>query len=70
MSAPDVFDRILGQPQVRRFLRAQVAAQCIGQSYLFCGPAGSNKTAAVYALAQAALCEKGGCGNLRKDTAS
>ena len=62
MSAPDVFDRILGQPQVRHFLRAQVAAQCIGQSYLFCGPAGSNKTAAAYALAQAALCEKGGCG--------
>lgn len=57
----DAFERILGQPQVRRFLRAVVASGRIGQSYLFTGPAGSNKTQAAYALAQAIICEHGGC---------
>ncbi len=60
---PDAFDRILGQPQVRSFLRAVVAGGRIGQAYLFTGPAGSNKTLAAYALAQAAICQKDGCGD-------
>lgn len=58
----DAFERILGQPQVRAFLRAVVAQGSIGQAYLFTGPAGSNKTLAAYALAQAVICEERGCG--------
>ena len=58
----DAFEGILGQPQVREFLRASVASGRVGQAYLFCGPAGSNKTAAAVALAQAVLCGSGGCG--------
>ncbi len=59
---PDVFSGILGQPKVRDFLRSVVAHGRIGQSYLFTGPAGSNKTLAAYALAQAVICEDGVCG--------
>lgn len=58
---PDVFDGILGQPQVRRFLRSAVQGGRVGHAYLFTGPAGSNKTQAAYALAQAVICEQGGC---------
>ena len=58
----DVFDQIFGQPGVRDFLRASVAAGRVTQAYLFTGPAGSNKTQAAYALASAILCEKDGCG--------
>lgn len=58
----DAFECILGQPQVRSFLRATVASGRIGQSYLFSGPAGSNKTLAAYALAQAIICDQGACG--------
>lgn len=59
----DSFERILGQPQVRRFLRAVVASGKIGHAYLFTGAAGSNKTLAAYALAQSIICEAGGCGD-------
>ncbi len=58
----DVFENILGQPQVREFLRASVAHDRLSHAYLFTGPAGSNKTLAAYALAEAALCPEGGCG--------
>lgn len=59
----DVFDGVFGQPQVREFLRAVVEQDKVSHAYLFCGPAGSNKTAAAYALAQAAVCQHGtGCG--------
>ena len=58
----DVFSGILGQPKVRDFLRSVVAQDAIGQAYLFTGPAGSNKTLAAYALAQAAICEDKACG--------
>lgn len=57
----DAFENILGQPQVREFLRASVAGDRVSHAYLFAGPAGSNKTLAAYALAQAVLCEHGGC---------
>lgn len=57
----DVFDHIFGQPRVRDFLRASVAADRVTHAYLFTGPAGSNKTQAAYALAAAALCDSGGC---------
>jgi len=57
----DVFDQVFGQPQVRDFLRASVAGERVTHAYLFCGPAGSNKTQAAYSLAAAILCENGGC---------
>lgn len=53
----DAFSGILGQPKVRDFLRKSVVGGHISQSYLFLGPAGSNKTQAAYALACAYLCE-------------
>ncbi len=55
----DSFENILGQPQVREFLRASVRQGRVSHAYLFTGPAGSNKTLAAYALAQAVLCPKG-----------
>ena len=58
----DAFDCIVGQPQVREFLRASTANDRISHAYLFAGPAGSNKTQAAYAFAQAILCPKGAKG--------
>lgn len=58
---PDVIENIVGQPDVRKFLRTCVAGQRITHAYLFTGPAGSNKTLAAFALAAALLCEDGGC---------
>ncbi|MCL1797583.1 MAG: AAA family ATPase [Eggerthellaceae bacterium] len=57
----DIFENILGQAKVREFLRATVAHDRVSHAYLFTGPAGSNKTLAAYAFAQAILCEKKGC---------
>lgn len=51
-----------GQERVRDFL-LRAARGRLGQAYLFVGPAGSGKLDAAYALAQAALCEHGGCGS-------
>lgn len=55
----DAFENILGQPKVREFLRASVVSERVTQAYLFVGPAGSNKTLAAYALAQALMCPQG-----------
>lgn len=55
----DAFENILGQPQVRDYLRASVTSDRVTHAYLFTGPSGSNKTMAAYALAQALLCPKG-----------
>lgn len=52
----DAFEGILGQPQVRDFLRASVRSDHTTHAYLFIGPAGSNKTSSAYALARALLC--------------
>lgn len=57
----DIFDSIFGQPRVREFLRASIASGRVSHAYLFTGPAGSNKTAAAYAFAQAILCKDHGC---------
>lgn len=57
----DIFDGIFGQPRVREFLRASIASGRVSHAYLFTGPAGSNKTAAAYAFAQAILCKDNGC---------
>ena len=58
----DAFENILGQPEVRDFLRKSVVRESVTHAYLFTGPAGSNKTLAAYALAQALLCPKGPSG--------
>ena len=58
----DAFENILGQPQVRDFLRASVKSDHVTHAYLFTGPTGSNKTLSAYALAQAVLCPKGADG--------
>lgn len=58
----DAFNNILGQPKVRDFLRSSVASDRVTHAYLFSGPAGSNKTQAAYALAQALICPKGATG--------
>lgn len=58
----DPFDRVLGQPQVRTFLRRVIRSGHVGQSYLFAGPVGSNKTSAAYAFAQSIVCPDHGCG--------
>lgn len=52
----DAFENILGQPEVRRFLRSSIKQGIVSHAYLFAGPAGSNKTLAAYAFAQALLC--------------
>lgn len=57
----DIFDGIFGQPRVREFLRASIVSGRVSHAYLFTGPAGSNKTAAAYAFAQAILCKDHGC---------
>lgn len=59
----DVFENIYGQPQVREFLRASIKGAKVSHAYLFTGPAGSNKTMAAYAFAQAILCPEQGCQN-------
>lgn len=58
---PDAFDGIIGQPKVREFLRSCVSSDRVSHAYLFCGPAGSNKTQAAYAFARAILCEGDPC---------
>lgn len=55
----DAFENILGQPKVREFLRTSMMSDRVSHAYLFTGPAGSNKTMAAYALAQAIICPKG-----------
>jgi DNA polymerase-3 subunit delta' len=58
----DAFDTILGQAQVRDFLRASVVSERVTHAYLFLGPCGSNKTQAAYALARALVCPQGARG--------
>ena len=53
---------LMGQPDVKRFLTAAVSGDRVGQAYLFVGASGSGKLDAARALAQAVLCEQGGCG--------
>ena len=67
----DAFSGILGQPKVRDFLRRSALGNHVSQSYIFLGPAGSNKTQAAYALACAYICDDsemlgGQCGKCDK----
>ncbi|MGI6591585.1 MAG: DNA polymerase III subunit delta' [Eggerthellaceae bacterium] len=59
----DVFDSVYGQPKVREFLRSTIQEGRVSHAYLFTGQAGSNKTIAAYAFAQAIICPDNGCGS-------
>ena len=50
------------QPRVRDYLTRAVEAQRTSHAYLFLGAPGSGKLDAAWALAQALICERGGCG--------
>ena len=50
------------QPRVRDFLRGAVASGRTSHAYLFLGASGAGKLDAAWALAQALLCDEGGCG--------
>ncbi|MBM6687509.1 DNA polymerase III subunit delta' [Collinsella tanakaei] len=50
------------QPRVRDFLERAVRTDRASHAYLFVGAPGSGKLDAAWALAQALLCEQGGCG--------
>jgi DNA polymerase III subunit delta' len=56
-----VFDGLMGQPQVRRFLESAIAEGRLSHAYLFVGPIGTGKADTATALAQARLCpDRGG----------
>ena len=54
--------RLDTQPRVRDFLMRAVREQRLSHAYLFVGAPGSGKLDAARALAQAIVCEHGGCG--------
>ena len=54
--------RLETQPRVLEFLARAVASGRASHAYLFVGAPGSGKLDAAWALAQALLCENGGCG--------
>ena len=51
------------QPRVRDFLARAVTSGRTSHAYLFLGAPGSGKLDAAWALAQALVCEHGGCGS-------
>ena len=57
-----VWDDIVGQERVSRFLRAVTDGDHVSHAYLFVGPPGSGKGTAARALACALLCDDNGCG--------
>jgi len=57
-----VWDDIVGQDRVARFLRAVADGGLVSHAYLFVGPPGSGKGTAARALACAVLCDDNGCG--------
>jgi len=57
-----VWDDLLGQERVARFLRAAVEGGHVSHAYLFVGPPGAGKATAARSLACALLCDDHGCG--------
>ncbi|WP_051600739.1 DNA polymerase III subunit gamma/tau [Eubacterium sp. AB3007] len=53
---PEVFDEILGQEQIVRILRHQIATDTVSHAYLFCGTRGTGKTTTARILAKAVNC--------------
>ena len=58
--SPPVFDDLIGQEHVARFLTAAVK-QGPSHAYLFLGPSGAGKMTAALGFAAALCCELGGC---------
>ena len=57
-----VWDDLVGQERVARFLRTVTDGDHVSHAYLFVGPPGSGKATAARALACALLCDDNGCG--------
>lgn len=57
-----VWDDLVGQDRVARFLKTITTEGKVGHAYLFVGPPGAGKHTAARALACALFCEDGGCG--------
>ncbi|MFA6000606.1 MAG: DNA polymerase III subunit delta' [Thermoleophilia bacterium] len=58
---PQIFDGLIGQEHVARFLAAAIK-QGPSHAYLFLGPSGAGKMTAALGFAAALCCEQGGCG--------
>lgn len=58
-----VFDDLVGQDRVARFLKAVTSTHRVGHAYLFVGPPGGGKKTAAIALACALYCNDDGCGS-------
>ena len=63
MTAPELFDAVIGQEQAVTKLREAIAAPV--HAYLLAGPPGSGKREAARAFAAALLCRQGGDGTCR-----
>ena len=50
---PQIFEDVVGQEHIERTIKNAIAQDKVSHAYLFTGPAGSNKTLAAYAFAQA-----------------
>ena len=69
MSAPSVFDSLVGQSHITEILQGAVAAARGGEesqemthAWIFTGPPGSGRSSAAVAFAAALVCPTGGCG--------
>ena len=69
MSAPSIFDELVGQSHITEILQGAVAAartntesQEMTHAWIFTGPPGSGRSSAAVAFAAALVCPTGGCG--------
>jgi DNA polymerase-3 subunit delta' len=69
MSAPSIFDQLVGQSHITEILQGAVKAAQSGQesqemthAWIFTGPPGSGRSSAAVAFAAALVCPTGGCG--------
>lgn len=53
---PAGFDKIIGQDNIVKILKAQIESKSIGHAYLFCGARGTGKTSAAKIFAKAINC--------------
>jgi len=73
MSAPSVFDSLVGQSHITEILQGAVAAsrtnadsQEMTHAWIFTGPPGSGRSSAAVAFAAALICPNGGCGTCQE----